>query len=390
MSTQKITILFIILVGMLLAIFVPIQRAEFGKIDFMPYWSASKILLAGGNPYDPSDLFKQQEIIRSDLDNLRDVDPAWGPPWTMLLISPLTWLEFEVAVRFWIFLNVSFVSLALYLLWEMLFRPADRKGLILTLGVGFLFGNTIRLIELGQFSAILLIAFVLYIWCIEREYDAWAGISLIFLTIKPQITYLILAVIFIWAFRNRKWGIFTGFISLGLLLLIFLWIVFPNWFGEYFKIMISIPGIPISYTTIGSFIESIFGISTFKYFGLLLLPLAFPLSNYVGKAGWLTTLNLALLISIPLAPYGFSFDHVLLIPAVVQMLSWIRNKKLPVNYAWGIGIGIVVSYGVVYYLMSIPSGLPYYWLIWPTFGMVILYLIVWFKNRAQLQIFEPY
>jgi hypothetical protein len=390
MEVKRFSILFVLVTGVLLALVIPHGRVGWGENDFLPYWSASKTMLAGGNPYDPNDLFQEQVAIRSDLDELSEVAPAWGPPWMMLLISPLTWLEFEVAARIWIFCNVFFLSMALYLLWEMLFDPSDTKGLILTFGVGFLFGNTIKLIELGQFSAILLIAFVLCIWCLERELYTWAGIALLFLTIKPQITYLVLAVIFIWVFRNRKWGVFTGFIVSGISLLVLLWLVFPNWLGAYIKTVIFIPSFTIYYTTIGSFIESLFGISAFKYIGLLLLPLSFPFSKYVGKSGWLTILNLTLLISIPLAPYGFSFDHVLLLPAVVQLVSWIWNKDLPVNYAWGIGIGILISYGFVYFLMSIPSGLPYYWLVWPSIGLGLIYLFVWWKNKAKLQTSEPY
>ena len=148
-----------------------------------------------------------------------------------------------------------------------------------------------------------------------------AGVALLFLMIKPQLTYLAITVIIIWAFRNRRWKVFVGFVGPGLSLLVLLWLVFPNWLGEYIDLVISISDFRIYYTTLGSFEESFFGFSALNYIGLLLLPLAFPLSKYVGRAGWLTTLNIALLISIPLAPYGFSFDHVLLLPAVVQLVS---------------------------------------------------------------------
>ena len=384
MSTTKITIIFIILIGMLLAVFVPYQNPEWGRIDLLPYWSASKTMLSGGNPYDPNDLYSQQSAIRSDLKRISDVDPAWGPPWTLLLLSPLTWLDFEIAYRLWIFLNVIFVALALYLLWDMSFKPPDGKGLILTFGVGFLFGNTIRLIELGQYTSIMLIALVLYIWLIDREHYVLAGAALLFLMIKPQLTYLAIAVIIIWAFRNRNWKVFVGFIGSGLSLLVLLWLVFPNWLSEYFHLIISIPNFRIYYTTLGSFAESIFGFSALKYIGLLLIPLAYPLSKYVGRAGRLTTLNLALLISIPLAPYGFAFDHILLLPAVVQLVSWIWNKELPVSFTWGIGIAIVISYGLVYFLMNFQSGLPYYWLVFPTIGLAIIYLLAWMKKTSVM------
>ena len=228
-------------------------------------------------------------------------------------------------------------------------------------------------------------ALFLYIWSIDREHYFLAGVALLFLMIKPQLTYLAITVIIIWAFRNRRWKVFVGFVGPGLSLLVLLWLVFPNWLGEYIDLVISISDFRIYYTTLGSFVESFFGFSALKYFGLLLLPLAFPLSKYVGRAGWLTTLNIALLISIPLAPYGFSFDHVLLLPAVVQLVSWIWNKELPVRFSLGIGIAIVICYALVYFMMSFPSGLPKYWLVWPSFGLSLFYLFAWIMNEKVLQ-----
>ncbi len=380
MNEIKITTIFIVILGILLSIFVPLQQEGWGENDFLPYWSASKTMLAGGNPYDPNDLLQVQKELRVVLGSVDEVRQAWGPPWMMLLISPLTLIDFKIAVSIWIFCNVVFITLALYLLWGMLFGPSDRKGLIISLGVGYLFGNTIMLINLGQFSSILLIGFVVFIWCLERKFYLWAGLAMLLLVIKPQITYLVVLVIILWAIRNRKWGILQGFFVSGSLLLIILWLIFPNWLPLYINTVIAIPNVQIQYSTIGSFIESIFGISAFKYIGLLLIPLSYPLAKYVDIAGWLTTLNLALLISIPLAPYGFSFDHILLLPAVVQMISWIKNKRLPKFYARVIGIGMVILYLLVIYLMTFTARVSYSWLVWPSVGLSGLYVLGWVKR----------
>jgi len=381
-DTKRITVLFILVIGITFSVFVPARRVGWGENDFLAYWSASKTMLSGGNPYEPKDLFKVQSAIRPELNNLSDLREALGPPVTMLMLSPLTMLDFEVSTRFWIFFNVLFLSIALYLLWEMLFDPDDGKSLILTFGVGFLFGNTIRLIELGQFSAVVLIAFVILIWCLNRGRYEWAGLVLFFLMIKPQITYLVIAVVFIWAIRNRKWRLFTGFFGSGLIFLALSWLLSPDLLPSFISAVISYSRVPVYYTTIGSLMESYFGISAFKYFGLVILLLSIPLSNYVAKAGWLTSLNIALVISIPFAPYGFSFDHILLLPAIVQLVSWICDKKIPAYFRWTICIGIVICYGLVYSLTIFPSGLPYYWLVWPSIGLGLLYLIAWWKKLA--------
>jgi hypothetical protein len=372
------------MVGILLSVFVPIQRARWGVNDFLPYWSASKVMLSGGNPYDPNELFQVQIKIEPEFNDVGDVNLAWGPPWTMLLISPLIFFGFEIATRLWIFCNVMLLTVALYLLWGMLFERFDKKGLILTLGIGFLFGYTIRLIELGQFSGLLLLGYIICIWCLDREYYTWAGMSLFLMILKPQITYLVLAVIFLWAVRNRKWKIFLGFFLAYLGVIGVLWWIYPNWLSDYYKIVVSIPNVTFYSTTLGSFFESIYGIRELKYIGLMLILLSFPLSKYVEKADWLTSLNLALLISIPLAPYGFSYDHVLLLPSIVQIASWIWNKDIPPNSVRVIGIGIVTCYILIYIIMN-RSGLPYYWSIWPTIGLIFTYFFAWWKTGKNLK-----
>lgn len=386
MDMKRITIIFILVVGVVLAVLIPSKRSGWGENDFLRYWSASKILITGGNPYDSNVLQQLQITIRPHLAKQGDVVQAWNPPWLMLLITPLTLLKFNIATRVWIFTNIVLTTFSLYLLWAIVFEPSDRKSLILVFGAGFLFSNTMEMIHLGQISSLLLIGLVLCIWCLDRKYYIWAGAALLLLTIKPHVTYLVLLVVFIWLIRNRQWGIFFGLAISGILSMVVVWLIFPGWLGAYFDTLFTLPYTQIYTSTLGSFFESIFGFSFIKYAGLLLIPLAFPLSKYVDKAGWLTALNIALIISLPLAPYGFNFDHVLLLPAVVQMISWIWKKELPINYAWTIGVGLVINYLFLVYLTNVAGVVPYYWFVWSSVGLAGLFAIGWKKrNENQLQ-----
>ena len=53
-----------------------------------------------------------------------------------------------------------------------------------------------------------------------------------------------------------------------------------------------------------------------------MLPWLLRLSN---RRGLLTGVNVALLISVPLAPYGWSFDQIMLLPAITQIVFWISR-----------------------------------------------------------------
>lgn len=386
LDLKRIIFLFIFIVGLTLAILIPSVREGWGENDFLRYWTASKILMKGGNPYDANELLQLQATIRPHLAEQVGVVQAWNPPWLMLLFSPLTLFNLSIATRLWIFTSTSLTILALYLLWEMVFEPSDRKGLILTLGAGFLYSNTMSMVYLGQISSLLLIGLVFFIWCLDRKYYLWAGVGLLLLTIKPHITYLVLLVIFIWVIRQRRWRVIIGLLMSALISMIIVWLIFPGWLSAYIETLFTLPYTQLYTSTLGSFFESVLGVGFIKYIGLLLIPLAFPLARYVDKAGWLTALNLALIISIPLAPYGFNFDHVLLLPAVVQMISWIRNKELPTNYAWAIGLGLVIDYLLVVYMTNLAGEIPYYWYVWPSILLAVIFIVGWMKrNEYQLQ-----
>ena len=152
--------------------------------------------------------------------------------------------------------------------------------------------------------------------------------------------------------------------------------MFPGWLDIYTKKIFQLPYFEIYTSTLGSFLSSVAGLNQFRYIGILLLPLAIPLSKCIAKDGWLSTINLTLTISIPLAPYGFGNDHVLLLPAVTEMITWIVTKKIPVLISWITAIGLITTYGVLLWITTIPA-LPYYWLFWIAFAIFILYFVAW-------------
>lgn len=377
MEVKRFSILFVLFIGVLLAFVVPYSRVGWGENDFLRYWSATKIFVSGGNPYSFDSLKQMQIAIKPELVTNSEIVQAWNPPWLMLLLSPLTLVNFNLATKVWILINISLITFSLYLVWEIVFQPNDRKGLIIIYGAGFLFSNTIDLLRLGQISSILLIGLVITIYFLQKKFFFWAGFGLLLLTIKPQITYLVLLVVLIWVIRNKHWRVIFGLAISGIISIIVVSIIFPEWLSAYLQTILSLPYSQIYTSTLGSLVEVNFGINLIKYIGILLIPLAFLLSKNVEKFGWLTVLNISLVISIPLAPYGFNFDHILLLPAVVQMISWIRYRELPANYAVALSTGIAIIYLFLISLTNVIGAVPYYWFVWPSILLAGLYLIGW-------------
>jgi len=374
---KRIAIFFTIFLGMILAVVVPNFTPGRGEQDFIRYWAASRLLVIGGNPYDGKELTALQNETQPDLMIKEgDIVEAWNPPWLLLTLLPLGLLPFNFAVPLWIFLNVVIVVSSLWMSWQLSGGADNRRLFLIVLGAGVLFGNTVILIRLGQISTLVLASLLIGITFIKEKRDWLAGAILLIATIKPQLSYLVLLVLLIWSLYHRRWKILAGMALAGLASVLIVWLILPDWLSIYIQTIRRLPFTNIYTSTLGSFISEVFRISIFKYIAILLLPLAFPIAKYADKIGWFTTLNLALVISIPLSIYGFSFDQVLLLPAVVQMIAWITQKKLSSKVAMGIGIGIMITYALLLWMMSLKE-LPYYWFFWISFFILCLYLIAW-------------
>jgi hypothetical protein len=99
--------------------------------------------------------------------------------------------------------------------------------------------------------------------------------------------------------------------------------------SSYIRLLSSFPIQGFVTTTLGGFISVEYEIKIFRFVGLLLFPLIFPLLKLIEREGWLPAINIALLVSIPLSFYGFCFDEIMLLPAIGQMVFWVVRKELP-------------------------------------------------------------
>ncbi len=369
--------------GLFLGIITHNYAPKIGAQDFVRYWSASRLLISGGNPYDARSLLTLQKANSPKLkfyDN--DVVETWNPPWLLLVMAPLGILPFDLAVRLWIFLSIFLLVMALFLTWRMAMGSKYQSLFILVLCVDFLSGNTLDMIKLGQISSLILISVILGVFLIQKEKDWLSGVILFFSTIKPHLVYLVLLVILIWSIRKRRWKIWGGMALTGFISSFIVWLIFPGWPEVYTKNLFRLPYFDLYCSTLGSFIASVAGINHFRYIGVLLLPLALPLSKLILRDGWLTTINLALIISIPLSPYGFSNDHVLLLPAVTELIGWIIKSELPMPIAWVTGVGLIITYAAL--LLMMIQTLPYYWFFWTAFALSIIYFVAWrYRNEGS-------
>jgi hypothetical protein len=386
MSLKKKSLLLIAIIGVVFAAVVPQYAPGKGKLDFLRYWAATYLFVKGQNAYDSQALRSLEVEASPDVIGERieagDDSEAWAPPWTLALLSPLGLIPFDIAVIIWVFFNTTLTGLSAWMTWEMLGRNQDEKGFTLLLAATYWFSSTILLVQIGQISSLLLIGIVLFIYLMNREQDAWAGAVLILLTVKPQITILVLMIIGLWALVHRRWKVIAGFLVSASASLAVTFLISPNWIADYLGIFSKIPATTHSNSTVGSLVEMLTGISWFRYIGILLLPSAFYFYRKIETWGWITTINLSLLLFLPFTLYGYSYDHVVFLLAIAEIIAWQRQKTLPAKRNW-VNWGLLAVYLLAILIRFIP-GVVYAWTVLPAILLLVVYNFAWKSRRAPI------
>lgn len=374
------TFLLVFLVILLIAlVFISPLLAGVGEDDFLVYWAATRLTVKGEDPYDPVAL----ESLMQDTRPEREQGFAWNLPWLLLLLAPLGYLPFDFAVRLWLLLNILLSIIALSLSWRLVGCWEDRVGLLVTVGAGLCFGGTLSAIHIGQVTVLVLFGVVLALWFLKLGQELPAGAALLLTTIKPHLTYLLLLLVCMWSLRHRRWKIIGGLLIATFAALLISWLVLPSWITSYFGLVGGMPLFIYSTTTLGGLAKAIWGTDLLRFAALLLLPLIFPLMRLVDTHGWPVAANLVLLISLPLAPHGFVFDQVLFLPAIAQLVAWLRSGTLNRCVIWIVVGSFLLMNGVFFWLLTLP-GLPYHYFVWVPFAFLGLYLFVW-RNQGGLK-----
>ena len=84
-------------------------------------------------------------------------------------------------------------------------------------------------------------------------------------------------------------------------------------------------------------------------------------------------ISLTLALGAGLAPFGWSFDQILLLPMVLQLIAWNRRAK-----RWWLTAGLVMLYAIPFAMrIAQVNEFDYLWVPWLTLGLY------WIAKRQQ-------
>ncbi|MCD6289304.1 MAG: DUF2029 domain-containing protein [Anaerolineae bacterium] len=310
--------------------------------DFVEYWAAGRLYLSKLNPYDPLALLKVQET--AGWLNHRPL-MMWNPPWTLAVVIPFSALVYRAARLIWFLVQSALILAGGGVLWH-LYRPEDKRWWLGGL-VGVCFAPSLFAMGVGQISPMLFGGWVAFLWLVRHRRDILAGIALFFVTFKPHLLYLFWIFLLLWTWRTRRWRVLAGLAAALVVAMLTLTAYSPALVWQYVTAMVQRPPLYWATPTLGTLLRLIFGYDRgwLQFVPSLIGALwGLVLAGRWGERwNWMEAGPLILLLSLVTSAYGWSFDQIMLLPAVI------RSGALVLTYPrrrWMWVFGFVVFEGV--------------------------------------------
>lgn len=326
----------ILFVGAVIAVRNVLTGPYPGHNDFLTPWEAARSYWIDQIPVysDASNENIQRRIYGRTIEEGEFPNYFAYPFHTVFLMWPLVHTSYDWASAAWmVVLGACLLGtlallcslyrwtpkpliLGLLLLWTLFFYPATR-GLLL-----------------GQVSHLIFFTQILAVWALTRQHDTLAGISLAVSTMKPQMGYILIPLLLVWAIRERRLrfvGVFAAVFG-GFMLASFIlqpdWV--SGWIGELTRYT--------TYTAVGS---PVWVIAQY-YLGLggvgeLLLGLIFYAAMLWAwyqvivrgqRDRWLWAVMLALTVTHLVAPRTATTHFVVLgAPILFYLAQWSKTRR---------------------------------------------------------------
>jgi hypothetical protein len=357
--------------------------------DFFHFWAAGNLNLQEKDPFDPQII--DQLRIQQGSAPVKTLSPVTlNPPWAISLLMPFGLLRYPISRFVWLIFSIVLILLSAQMLWRI--YSGNSKQRWLPILMVFVFAPTISVLEKGQITPLVLVGITGFLYFSSYRRNDWlAGIFLALASIKPQMIVLFWIVLLFWIIQQRRWLILIStaitVLSLVLLAMIFNPHIIQQYIGMLQTYHVSDWAVP----TIGSYLRFFwFGI---QRFWLQFLPvvigvvwLIYYWYRHHKDWNWLNELPIILLISMVVSPYSWTYDLVILIPAMVLATIWIATDWK----RWTTLLLVVIFFAISVLDMVLHMKLDEFWFIWVAPALLIWFLLVrWQYPKSQNRLYVP-
>ena len=285
--------------------------------DYVEYWAAGRLQLAGADPYSPELLLPLQRAAGRPTD---EAVMMWNPPWTLTYVMPVGALPARVGQLAWFLLGLGAILASVALLRATYATPdtAPRFGI-----AAAVFVPVYLVLQAGQIGPLLLLGASGFAYFARRGQFALAGVAAVLLSTKPHLAYLLWAAMLADALARRRVSMLAAGVGVGLVTAVVPLVANPDVYAQYFAAMRDHPPAEWVSLTPGTLLRVAFGP---EHFGLQFVPVVLGLAWFAWHWwprrrtwDWAAEVPTLLLVSFLTSPYGaWHFDLVLLLVVVLR------------------------------------------------------------------------
>ena len=328
--------------------------------DFVVYWAAGRLNGLRQNPYDWEALFALERAIGRPSEEATAPLGMWNPPWTLVLLTPFGMLPYPLARAIWFLLNLSILVWSADRLWLLTGGTKEHRFLAWLLALSF--APALHTLKIGQASIFLLTGMVGFLH-FARQGRWWgAGAILSLLLVKPHVCYLVLAGLFLRAILQRRWALVGGLFGGPSLALLVVALTNPAALPGSLQALLNNPAREQATPTLGAWLRFLLGIDQYwlQFLPSIAVFILFVRHLLQWREKEVDKEHLAqwTLFSLLTMPYGWTFDHVVALIALIPLaihLGWRPREPL----WWGLW-GAYLAVDAV--LLSVGGDM--FWHIW--------------------------
>lgn len=364
---------------------------QLGAGDFRAYWSASYLLAHGENFADSAQLFQVEQTQTQWQENW--VFSTWNPPWLLAILIPYTWVSFDHAVWLWMLTSILLVFVCSMALWRLYALDATNKRWAFLMPLlAFIFLPTLLALIAGQVNVLVLAGLVGFLFFKSKRLDLMAGAALALTMVKPHLVYVSLAILLLDALTRRNWRVLVGFGAVLIWQSAVVLVLRPTFVFDYTASVSDGNLLAWQTATLGGALDALFGWYWSKLMGLVILPLSLVVW-WPRRNAWdlYLLLDVTLLLSMIAAPFGWSYDFIVLIVPLLHMVIWVLNRELDPANSILLLVGLFFFIAAMYYQRTVMNNEVQFF--WVPFVMGGLYLYAaWHvlqRNSTQTGVLSP-
>lgn len=302
---------------------LPFNRQIVARRDFIVYWATGQQLVHHGNPYDPAAL-RQIELDAGFKGGASYY--MRNTPWALPLAYPLGYFGAQASALPWSLAMLALLFASVRMLWTMNGQPGGHLDWL-----GYCFPPALFCVLLGQTSLLLLFGLTLFLR-FYKTHPFGAGAALWLCTIKPHLFLPFALVLLVWICTSRSYRILAGGFTAMAINAALTALIAPAALSEYVHYMRT-STITHEFTA---------------YFGDLLRDKINPNAEWLAfipaifgciwaliyfwprrhQWDWLEDGSLLVLVSLLVAPFGWIFDQVLALPAIMIAVKRTQSHLL--------------------------------------------------------------